>query len=819
MQPLPADFLAALAKRYDLSPEQTEALIKRLGDKDNEQTDAEALHISVNALRSRMTGVYTKFSIGSGGPGKLRKLHDFLLDEYRKTTPTGVEPTEPETDIDALVQTVRAQVHGDIQARCGTMRVLDMEQPIGLGDIYTSVNILEKLSGSRRLGLDELLKDCDLENFDRFLLGQMRHERVPGLEAVERYNQLMILGKPGAGKTTFMKRLAILCNQGEFQPQRVPVFVTLKDYAEAAGKPKLQTYIQRQWNACGVAAAEALSTVLGNGKALVLLDGLDEVYETDHDRVLEDIKSFAHQFRTCQCVITCRIAAQEYIFEQFTEVEVADFDPEQIAEFATKWFAARNDPKKAKTLIQRLNDNQPIQELATNPLLLTLLCLIFGEAADFPANRAEPYKEGLDILLKKWDGKRNTERDQVYKKLSLKRKEDLLSQLAFTTFERGDYFFKQATVESHIIQYIRNLLGANDDDEALQLDGEAVLKSIEAQHGLLVERARNIYSFSHLTFQEYFTARHMIGPTLGLELVLENLATHIAKKRYREIFLLTTEMLAQADMLLLKMKRQIDCLLLHEAEAQTYLNLILFKASTAKNTLKKCDSRAFYSSFQFNSVALFIAFDKDNYGFFHDVPFNYFKISYLTSLEDFLFSDKIGFDLSLDYCLDQIISYAISLGEISIEIELCEADQNIDNFDLFHHQVIEMEAGFEAILSGVDEGNCEGLMTEVKCLKSTIPSLENISECQQWFMSHGILVVEKLNSIAIKYRDFQYDWNFSEVQKEKLQQYYDSNKLLIDCLNSDCYVTKATRQYVEDTLLLPLSEIEKYPVPDAIAGI
>jgi len=471
-----------------------------------------------------------------------------------KSAATPDATSEVETDIDALVQTVRAQVHGDIQARCGTMRVLDMEQPIDLGDIYTSVNILEKLSGSRRLGLNELLQDCDPENFDRFMLSDVLQERVPGLEAAGCYDKLMILGKPGAGKTTFMKRLAILCNYGEFQPQRVPVFVTLKDYAEALGKPTLQTYIQNQWQACGMqAAADTTSNILVNGQALVLLDGLDEVYESDHDRVLQDIKIFAQQFRDCQCVITCRIAAQEYTFEQFTEVEMADFDLNQITEFATKWFSAKNDPKKAQTFIYRLNDNKPIQELATNPLLLTLLCLVFGEAADFPTNRAELYKEGLDVLLKKWDGKRNIKRSQAYKKLSPRRKEDLLGQIAFKTFEKEQYFFKQSIAEYHISQYIRNLPDASDNEDALQLDSETILKSIEAQHGILIERARGIYSLSHLTFQEYLTAQHIARFTT---LDLENLNTFAANKRYREIFLLMAGILPRADSFLVSLKKQ-----------------------------------------------------------------------------------------------------------------------------------------------------------------------------------------------------------------------------------------------------------------------
>ncbi|MEB3230580.1 MAG: hypothetical protein VKJ64_06190 [Leptolyngbyaceae bacterium] len=59
----------------------------------------------------------------------------------------------------------------------------------------------------------------------------------------------------------------------------------------------------------------------------------------------------------------------------------------------------------------------------------------------------------------------------------------------------------------------------------------------------------------------------------------------------------------------------------------------------------------------------------------------------------------------------------------------------------------------------------------------------------------------------IEHRNIGHDWQLTEEQRSKLQQYYEANKLLVKCLNSDCYVTKATRQEIEDTLLLPMAEI------------
>jgi len=318
-----------------------------------------------------------------------------------------VEPfSEPEAeanrdtsiDIDALVREVRGKVKTSIQELCGTMRVLDMTQPIRLNDIYTNVNILERIIGRRRKGVAELLQECNSENFDRFGLGRITEERVPGLDAVEKYSKLMLLASPKAGKTTFLKYLAIQCNKGEFQADRVPIFVTLKDFAEAVKKPSLLEYISQKFSDCGVKVSQ-ISNLFNQSRALVLFDGLDEVREDDNCRVLKELRNFFEQFRDNHFVMTCRIAAPEYIFEKFAEVEVADFDDEQISTFAINWFKGK--AVKAEIFIKYLEQNDRVKELATNPFLLTLLCLVFEESGDFPANRSELYKEGLDALLKK----------------------------------------------------------------------------------------------------------------------------------------------------------------------------------------------------------------------------------------------------------------------------------------------------------------------------------------------------------------------------------------------------------------------------------
>ncbi|MEO0970717.1 MAG: NACHT domain-containing protein [Cyanobacteria bacterium J06639_18] len=306
--------------------------------------------------------------------------------------------------IDGLTQKIRGQIRTSIQDRCGMMRILDMTKPVGLTDIYTNVNVLEQITGRRRKGIAELLQEANIEDFDRFGLGIIRQKGVPGLEVVKKYSRLMILGKPGAGKTTFLKYVAIQCNNNKFLPHRVPIFITLKDFAEAEGKPSIIKYISQQLSQSDITYSQ-ISALLKYGRILILLDGLDEVREEDSRRVIKQIQEFSGKFLFSEqfkrdsvkyaaqirdyytnasfkwlsrklpehfymnyMVVTCRIAAREYTFENFTEVEVADFNEKQIHTFANNWF--RNKSIKVEGFIDRINQNNRIKQLATNPLLL-----------------------------------------------------------------------------------------------------------------------------------------------------------------------------------------------------------------------------------------------------------------------------------------------------------------------------------------------------------------------------------------------------------------------------------------------------------------
>ena len=681
------------------------------------------------------------------------------------------------SDIDSLVQEVKQKIASDITVRCGTMRVLDMMQPVDLDRIYTDVNIIKDVTERRRISYDEGMEVTTREHFDRFLAGATQ-ERVTGIEAVEEFQKLMVLGKPGAGKTTFMKYLAMSCLRGRFHVELVPIFVTLKTYTEKRGQPSLENYILTKFQKFKV-SADTMKRLLKEGGALILLDGLDEVKKKDDHRVKYEIDQFTKNWQKNRFVITCRIAAREYLFEDFTEVEVADFGDHQIEASVNNWFG-EEDESKAELMLEKLKNDKSLIELAKNPLLLMLLCLVFAERNNFPPKRSELYKEGLEVLMKKWDAKRNIEREIIYKHLSPQNKEDMLGQIAFNTFVNNEYFFQKENLQRQIKDYICNLPEASANPAALRLDSEAVLKAIEHHHGLLVERARGIYSFSHLTIHEYLAARQIAYSQFNENQQL--LVDHITDKRWREVILLATEMMTRADNLVLLMKENIDILVLSDNKIQEFVNWIYQKSSLVLTSSYKISSlRAFY----FNLV-VYLSFPNPKL----DTSFNFSIVS------------NSNPDLDLDYSLCNLLSQALYGGySISrLRVRIFEPDYTITD---------------------------ENLNRELNKLREDFFIIRKLMDNNQQWEERIKSWTEQLRNVMIQYRNIGYDWQFTEAQTSILENYYYANSLLEDCL-SHGYVShqvvkeieSATLRGIPEKILTDSAKTENSELPDInISGI
>ena len=768
----PQKFLMRMAQTHQLSADQESVFLLRFGEDREDREVASFLGISEEAYRKRMGEIYRKFDISGKGPGKNNRLLHILqnfLDADTSSQPSSQNEQNlflatqsissqgiaSDINIEELVQQLRHRSRQLIQERCATMRVLDMSHPIDLENIYTGTDVLEKITSRRRLGIADLL--ATYHGRDRIEMGLINEDRISSMEALNRYSKLMLLGKPGAGKTTLLKYSALKCSQSDIFSDLVPIFVTLRQYAGAESQPLLLDYISQDLCAYNIGNEANVKQLLQQGRAILFLDGLDEVRENDLHRVLEDLRSFSEQFYTNRFVITSRLGSQEYIFEKFTEVEVANFQPLQISQFAQRWFL--NNSRHIELFLRKVEDNRPIQELATNPLLLTLLCLVFDEFGDFPTNRSELYREGLDVLLKKWDAKRNIERHQIYKNLSMQRKEDLLAQVACTTFYQGDYFFRQVDLESYITEYIRNLPKANTDEEALQLDSEAIIRAIESQHGLFVERAKGIYSFSHLTFHEYLAARELVYNGNQDTLIL--LASKITDPRWHDILRLAVGMMRSADELLILMKEYCDRLLASDPQLQSLLQWVNQKAESVQVTDRIQSVRAFYLTLG-RAIA-------------QSSPHN---------LANVLARSLV---LDLDLCQNRNLN-------VDLAFDLARALETKDGEDLGLDLELDLSLALEYAQEAVDSQLADAL-TEL--IEACPEDADSEIKWEDW--------ANNLRQQTINNRNIGQIWNLTPHQLEHLRQYCNANRLLVECLESDCYVRQPVRQAIEQSLLLPIT--------------
>ncbi len=346
------------------------------------------------------------------------------------------------------------------------------------------------------------------------------------LDAIDRSQRLYVLGDPGAGKTTALRRIArtLIAQQGS-EARHTPVLVRLSDWAEQLradrGVDPISAAAVVLPEARRAETVEWLRTEAAAGRIVLLLDGLDEVADPDLQApVVDGLREFIAEHPDACVVISSRMVDFEAppLGVRFDSYLLQPLGNEDVKQFLNQWVSFRYDHEhmsaqmsRAKELYDAIVSNARVRGLAENPMMLTILALLHEAGAALPQRKWSLYEKLAEAFLFHWEqSKRNAGFVAPDHPLSMDDREvvSFLDALADSMQRQDRTLVPRWWLASFCQSYLRNDLGFAEDVAPAEAD--ALLWSLQHRSGLLVERGPERFGFRHLAFQEFFAARRIL---------------------------------------------------------------------------------------------------------------------------------------------------------------------------------------------------------------------------------------------------------------------------------------------------------------------
>lgn len=388
---------------------------------------------------------------------------------------------------------------------------------------------------------------------------------------VDRHKRLVISGHPGSGKTTLLRYLALTCARAlrnnkrdsdsrQFVKKRLlwtkrpfPILVRLRRHGNVASwdeaKELTDTMLEEMPSElrrrCPTGFFERQ---LQKGNSLILLDAFDELgNHVARAAMARKIAGFLEVYKRDdnRIVVTTRIVGYEGQLDHYDFVvrsvqnlkagEIRALVKRRYAAIALSEIALRPDQEardieqkmreRADRLIEKIENTPRLNQLATNPMLLSLIVLVHSLKVELPEERLLLYRDCVEILAEGWQRLKREEvgiEKEEREELALNQKLVLLCELAFVMQrqrkEEGSVALMPKDVARDIIaKKLPNFLGGElpQGDQArretCQRKAEEWIAGIQTESGILVEQGLDeagepLIGFSHLTFQEYLAA-------------------------------------------------------------------------------------------------------------------------------------------------------------------------------------------------------------------------------------------------------------------------------------------------------------------------
>jgi hypothetical protein len=347
--------------------------------------------------------------------------------------------------------------------------------------------------------------------------GQLTDESV----FLRELHHYVLLGEPGSGKTTTLKRLVrrFFEEPSTLEPDdslQYPVVLLLRHFdpklgllksiAEAIGfeyedlsdKDSISGQIISSKTMIGDKPIQKMiPAILDSSNAFLLLDGLDEAPYHAYNSLIIELNKLACGLDKAKILITCRRGDFTQTLKGFRILELAELSQTQIEKIAAMWL---EDPRIFMEKLREL----PYYDMANRPLLLAQLLWVFNYEEELPDEPHKIYRKMTTLLLQEWDRSRGIRRKTKYSQFDPDSKLDFLSALSYEiTYQVKTKRFS----ESKLIACYNKLC------QRFRLPKEQafeVVKEIETHTGIIAVVNSYEFEFSHLSLQEYLCANYIV---------------------------------------------------------------------------------------------------------------------------------------------------------------------------------------------------------------------------------------------------------------------------------------------------------------------
>lgn len=331
--------------------------------------------------------------------------------------------------------------------------------------------------------------------------------------AKNRSLRLLITGKPGSGKTIAMRVIARTLWAVDEDTAPVPVLMSFTDIKgikngeelEKKIVEKLRFHQFEQGKKNETTAETFVRQNLDTGRLFLLFDGYDELEKSARQAAARMLNDFLDTHRKIPAVFSSRTALydSELAFADLKprRIRMAPFTPFAILRFLSQWqFEGK---KSSLELFEMINGRAHLSELASNPLMLTIITFLYSKPKyTLPDNRVQFYEQCSLALLEEWDRTKQVDRAN---KFESDQKVAVLSRVAFQHISSAG--IDDELIDREVIhKYVREVMeGMSLKKEEYPLMRDEIVRN----SGLIHAIPPNDYRFPHRTFMEYFAAYYL----------------------------------------------------------------------------------------------------------------------------------------------------------------------------------------------------------------------------------------------------------------------------------------------------------------------